>query len=159
MSSESTIVSSESATSTSLREPVQPSSNLMFAVLAGVLAMGVGTAVWVGVTVATNFQIGYMAVGVGFIVGLAMRYAGRGEGQPYQAIGAGLALLGCALGNLLTGCVYVAQESELGFGEVLAKLDLDMASGIMGAMFSPMDILFYVLAAMAGWKYSVLQTE
>lgn len=24
-------------------------------------------------------------------------------------------------------------------------------------MFSPMDILFYALAAMAGWKYSVVQ--
>jgi hypothetical protein len=40
---------------------------------------------------------------------------------------------------------------------VLSALNLEMAGTIMGAMFSPMDILFYVLAAMAGWKYSVLQ--
>jgi len=143
--------------SASLREPVAAPSNLMFAVAAGVVAMLVGTAIWVGITVATNFQIGYMAVGVGFLVGLAMRFAGRGVGQPYHVIGAVLALLGCALGNLFTGCVLVAREYQVSFGEVLSKLDVEMAGEIMGAMFSPMDILFYVLAAMAGWKYSVLQ--
>ena len=143
--------------SATLREPVAPSSNLMLGVAAGVVAMFVGTAIWVGITVATNFQIGYMAVGVGFLVGLAMRFAGRGTGQPYHAIGAGLALLGCALGNLFTGCVLVAREFQTSFGEVLANLDIEMAGEIMGAMFSPMDILFYVLAAMAGWKYSVVQ--
>lgn len=119
--------------------------------------MLVGTAIWVGITVATNFQIGYMAVGVGFLVGLAMRLAGRGYGQPYQAIGAALALLGCALGNLFTGCVLVAREVQVSFGEVVSKLDVEMVSEIMSVMFSPMDILFYALAAMAGWKYSVVQ--
>ena len=78
-------------------------------------------------------------------------------GQPYHAIGAVLGLLGCALGNLFTGCVLLAREVETSFGDVLSKLDVEMAGSIMGAMFSPMDILFYVLAAMAGWKYSVLQ--
>ena len=143
--------------SANLREPVAPSSNLMLGVAAGLVAMLVGTAIWVGVTVATNFQIGYMAVGVGFLVGLAMRFAGRGEGRPYQVIGAVLALLGCALGNLFTGCVLVAREFNVGFGEVVANLDLETTGEIMGAMFSPMDLLFYALAAMAGWRYSVLQ--
>jgi hypothetical protein len=140
-----------------LREPVPPASNLPLAVAAGVGAMAVGTAVWVGITVATDFQIGYMAVGVGFLVGLGMRVAGRGAGQPYHAIGAALALLGCALGNLFTGCVLLARELETSFGEVVAKLNPEMAGEIMKVMFSPMDVLFYVLAAMAGWKYAVLQ--
>jgi hypothetical protein len=154
-SSSSSSVSTEAFNS--LREPAAPPSNLVFAFAAGVVAMLVGTAIWVGITVATNFQIGYMAVGVGFLVGLAMRFAGRGVGQPYHLIGAVLALAGCALGNLFTGCVLVARAEEVSFGKVLSALNLEMAGTIMGAMFSPMDILFYVLAAMAGWKYSVLQ--
>lgn len=156
MSNDPASLPSASVSST-LREPAPASSNLPFAVAAGLVAMGVGTSIWVGVTVATNYQIGYMAVGVGFLVGLAMRYAGRGEGQPYQAIGAVLALVGCALGNLFTGCVLIAREGEVGFGEVVANLDMESIGQIMAAMFSPMDILFYALAAMAGWKYSVVQ--
>lgn len=156
MSNEPTAESSAQSF-TALREPVAPVSNLPLAIGAGVVAMLIGTAIWVGITVATNFQIGYMAVGVGFLVGLAMRFAGRGYGQPYHAIGAALALLGCALGNLFTGCVLVAREVEVSFGQVVSNLNPEMIGEIMGAMFSPMDILFYALGAMAGWKYSVVQ--
>ncbi|MEY4487849.1 MAG: hypothetical protein RIQ79_357 [Verrucomicrobiota bacterium] len=142
-----------------LRESAPPTENLMLGVLAGVGAMLVGTTIWVTVTVLSNFQIGYMAVGVGFLVGIAMRFAGRGYGQPFHAIGAVLALLGCALGNLFTGCELIAMSNEVSFFSVVGGLDMESATGIMGAMFSPMDVLFYALAAMAGWKYSVVQSS
>ncbi len=142
-----------------LREPVASPENLMLGVIAGAIAMLVGTAIWVTITVVTNFQIGYMAVGVGFLVGIAMRYAGRGYGQPFHAIGAGLALLGCALGNLFTGCELIAMANEVSFLDVVSGLNFEIVQDIMVAMFSPMDILFYALAAMAGWKYSVLGGE
>lgn len=131
----------------------------MLGVMAGVIAMLVGTAIWVTVTVATNFQIGYMAVGVGFLVGIAMRWAGRGQSTTFQGIGGALALLGCALGNLFTGCELIAEANEVLFAEVVGGLNFELVQGIMTAMFSPMDILFYALAAMAGWKYSVVSAE
>ena len=143
----------------SLREPVPAPENLLFGIIAGTVAMLIGTAIWVGVTVATNFQIGYMAVGVGFLVGIAMRFAGRGTTPLFAGIGAGLSLLGCALGNLFTGCVLISREFEVGFAEVVSNLDMTGVQEIMSAMFSPMDILFYALGAYAGWKYSVIRAE
>lgn len=140
-----------------LREPVPAAENLLLGTIAGAIGMAVGTAIWVGVTVATNYQIGYMAVGVGFLVGITMRFAGHGRSQAFAAIGAGLSLLGCALGNLFTGCVLVAREFEMPFGNVVANLDLETVQSIMSTMFSPMDILFYALGAWAGWKYSVIR--
>lgn len=159
MSTESTSTPASDVPQTfeTLREPVPAAENLLLGTIAGAVGMAVGTAIWVGITVATNYQIGYMAVGVGFLVGIAMRFAGRGRSQPFAVVGAGLSLLGCALGNLLTGCVLVAREFDISFGEVVANLDLDTVQGIMGAMFSPMDILFYALGAWAGWKYSVIR--
>ncbi len=142
-----------------LRESVPVEENLMLGLLGGFAAMLVGTAIWVGITVATNFQIGYMAVGVGFLVGLAMRKMGRGQTKRFQVIGATLALVGCALGNLFTGCELIALENEVSFWAVAGSLNVDLVGAIMAAMFSPMDILFYVLGAMAGWKYAVATTE
>lgn len=142
-----------------LREPVPVEENLMFGVMAGVAAMLVGTAIWVGITVATNYQIGYMAVGVGFLVGLAMRKIGRGQTKRFQVVGATLSLLGCALGNLFTGCELIALENEVSFWAVAGSLNVELVEAIMTAMFSPMDLLFYVLGAMAGWKYSVAATD
>ncbi len=141
----------------SLHESVPPAENLPLGAAAGVAAMLVGTAVWVGVTVGTGYQIGYLAVGVGFLVGLAMRKVGNGQTPLFAGVGAGLALLGCALGNLFTGCQLIANEFDVGFGEVVGNLDAAGIQEIMTAMFSPMDILFYGLALWAGWKYSVVR--
>jgi hypothetical protein len=161
MSNETTPSQPTSAPETfeALREPVAPTENMMLGVIAGLVGMAVGTAIWVGITVATEYQIGYMAVGVGFLVGIAMRFAGRGQSQAFALVGAALSLVGCALGNLFTGCVIVAREFETTFGDVVANLDFEMISSIMQAMFSPMDILFYALGAWAGWKYSVVRAE
>ena len=141
----------------SFHEAVPPSENLLFGVAAGVVAMLAGTAAWVGVTVGTGYQIGYLAVGVGFLVGFAMRKFGHGQTPLFAGIAAGLSLLGCALGNLFTGCQFIATEFEVPFGEVVGNLDFASIQEIMTAMFSPMDILFYGLALWAGWKYSVVR--
>lgn len=136
-----------------------PNENLALGVIAGVIAMLIGTAVWVGVTVGTGYKIGYLAVGVGFLVGISMRTLGRGYSPIFSVIGAALALFGCALGNLLTGCVFVAEEFGVTFGDVVGNLNVEMVTEIMTAMFRPMDILFYALAAFAGWKYAVVSTD
>lgn len=38
----------------------------------------VSALLWAAITVATGHQIGYMALTAGFIVGFAVRFAGRG---------------------------------------------------------------------------------
>ena len=128
--------------------------NLTLAVFAGICAMLVGTALWVVVTVVTNYQIGYMAVGVGLLVGFAMKYAGGGVQPHFGYIGAGLSLLGCLLGNLFTACQFLAVHEKVTFGEVVAALNPEFAYALMSATFSPMDLLFYGLAIWAGYKYS-----
>jgi hypothetical protein len=141
----------------SLREAVPPSENLAFGVAAGLVAMLVGTAAWVAVTAGTGYQIGYLAVGVGFLVGFSMRKFGRGGTPLFAGIAAGLSLLGCALGNLFTGCHFISSEFNLPFGQVVGSLDLTGVREIMTAMFSPIDVLFYGLAIWAGWKYSIVR--
>lgn len=146
---------SENGSAQALREAA-PAQNLPFGVAAGVAAMLVGTAVWTAVTVGTGYQIGYLAVGVGFLVGISIRWAGKGSTPVFSVIGAVLALLGCVLGNLFTGCQFLATEINEPFFQVVSDLDLETAKAILTALFSPMDILFYGLAAFAGWKYSVI---
>lgn len=52
--------------------------NLPAAIAAGVVAALIAAAVWATITVVTQFQIGWMAVGAGFLVGHAVRHFGRG---------------------------------------------------------------------------------
>src|SRR5215472_894450 len=87
--------------------------NLAGGALAGLAAALIGAAIWAGITFATNYQIGWMAVGVGFLVGYAIRTIGRGIDRVYGYLGAGLSLLGCAVGNLLTVCAVVSQQQNM----------------------------------------------
>jgi hypothetical protein len=120
--------------------------------VAGVIGAAVGACVWALITVLTQFQIGWMAVGVGFLVGIAIRTFGKGIDKPFGIIGAVLALLGCGAGNLLAVCGIIAAEQDMEFFEVLSNLDLTIVQQLMVATFSPMDLLFYGIAVYEGYN-------
>ncbi len=58
-------------------QEIRGNQNLLFGVVGGMVAAAVGAAIWAVITALTNFQIGWMAVGVGFLVGYAVRMCGK----------------------------------------------------------------------------------
>lgn len=128
--------------------------NLVMGVIYGLIAAVVGAAVWAGVTIATEYQIGWMAVAIGFLVGIAVRAGGKGIDQVYGVVGAVLSLVGCALGNLFTVAWFVSQEYGVPVSEVLSGLDVESAIELMSATFQFMDLLFYGLAVYFGYRYA-----
>jgi hypothetical protein len=134
--------------------PISPEAepSLLIGVLLGALAMVVTAALWAAITVATDYQIGFMAIGVGFAVGVAVRY-GAGAGSPLLAtIAAGLSLTGCILGNLLSGCWFIASNAEVAVTDVVMAISFVDATEIVSVMFSPIDLLFYGLAIYYSFK-------
>jgi hypothetical protein len=135
-------------------EQLRSQQNLLGAALAGVCASALGAAAWAGVTMATGYQIGWMAIGVGFLVGFAIRIVGKGLDGIYGVLGAVLSLLGCLAGNLFAVCGILAQQEGLPFLELVGGLDFAAAKQLMVATFSPMDLLFYAIAVYEGYKLS-----
>lgn len=127
---------------------------LMMGVFGGLGAALVGAAVWTVVTVLTHFQIGWMAVGVGFLVGMAIRQFGKGIDKIFGVIGASLALVGCVLGNLFSGCEFLAEDQKVSFFDVVGVLTPQLAADILAVTFHPMDLLFYGIAIYEGYKFS-----
>src|SRR5688572_23949834 len=68
--------------------------SLPLALLGGAVAAFVAALLWGTITYATGYQIGFMAIGVGFLVGYAVNYLGKGMSQTYSIIGAVFAFLG-----------------------------------------------------------------
>jgi hypothetical protein len=128
--------------------------SLTIGILGGLLAAVVGAILWATVTVATGFQIGWMAVGVGFMVGRTVGVLGRGVTKRFGYIGAALSLIGCLIGNLLSVCVIVAQQQELALSFVLTHLNPAAIPELMAVTFHPMDLLFYGLAVYQGYRFS-----
>lgn len=73
--------------------------NLMAGLFAVVAAI-VGTLVWAIITNVTGYQIGWMAIGMGALVGAGVRFGG-GEGKPAALFAGGLALVGMFAGNMM----------------------------------------------------------
>ncbi len=130
------------------------SGKIANAIVGGMVAAIVGAILWAAVTVATGFQIGYMAIGVGFLVGYAMRFFGGGGNQIYGVAGAILALLGSALGNVLSGIGLFANQEGIAITEALGFLNPSVAVELLTSTTGPMDLLFYGLAVYFGYRYS-----
>jgi len=126
-------------------------------ILAGLGAAILGACLWAVITVLTGYQIGWMAVGVGFLVGFANRTFGRGVDKTFGYCGALLALVGCVLGNLLSVCIMIGNQTETSSLTVLSSLNPGTAIDLILATFQPMDILFYGLALYEGYKFSFRQ--
>jgi hypothetical protein len=140
-----------------VQQQLQADQNLPLAAVAGLGASLVGAALWAGVTVVSGYQIGFMAIGIGFLVGFAVRSLGKGITSAFGVLGAAFSLLGCALGNLLAVTALVAREQGVPFLEAVAQLDADLIQSLMVETFTPMDLLFYAVALYYGYKLSFRQ--
>lgn len=136
------------------KELLRTQQDSVYAIIGGIAAAILGGLIWATITVATQYQIGYMAIGVGLLVGFAVRYFGSGIDQHFGFIGAFFALAGCALGNLLSQVGFIAEAESLGYFETLTLLDLSLILNIYKESFSPMDLFFYGIAAYEGYKFA-----
>jgi len=128
--------------------------NLSFGVVGGIVAATIGAAIWAIITAVTNYQIGWMAVGVGFLVGYAVRISGKGVDKTFGVAGAVLSILGCVMGNLLTACIVISRHQDIPVLQLLSRLNPEIAVEILKATFNPMDLLFYGIAVYEGYKFS-----
>jgi len=128
--------------------------NLSKGILAASLAGLLGAILWAVITVVTNFQIGFMAVAIGALVGFSMRKAGQGIDQVFGIAGATIALVSCLLGNFFSIVGYIANYEGIGYLETLTLLDYSQVPAIMGETFSLIDLVFYGIALAEGYKFS-----
>lgn len=134
---------------------IQSEQRLLFGSVAGAIAGAIGAIIWAVVTVVTSFQIGWLAVGIGCLVGAAVRWAGRGTTQTFGIVGAGLALVSVVAGNFLSILGLLAGEFEVSYLEMAARFDYSQSLAVMAATFSPIDLLFYGIAVWEGYRFSI----
>jgi hypothetical protein len=152
-------VASQSATAGSADAAgpiIEEVANLPAAILGGLIAAVGGALIWAVITVVTKFQIGFMAVGVGFLVAWAVRTLGKGHTNVFGIVGGGCALLGCLLGNLLSACGFIAADRGESVVSITMKVlaNPSVAVSLLQAASNGMDLLFYAIAVYEGYKLS-----
>lgn len=125
--------------------------------LAGLGVGLIGAVLWALITIATEYQIGYMAVAIGAGVGYSIRLVGKGIQPIFGIWGAFIALLSVFLGNIFGIVGYVSVSEGYDFFELLGEIDFAVLLDIMVESFSPIDIVFYGIATYEGYKFSFRQ--
>lgn len=133
---------------------LKPHQDLQYAIVGGLSSSLLAALLWAVITVSTQYQISYMAIGVGFLVGMGVRYFGAGIDPVFGYVGAFFSLLGCLVGNLFSQVGLIAQEQYLGYLDTLLLLDFDIIIEIFQETFNPIDLIFYGLALYAGYRFS-----
>ncbi|HVU38416.1 MAG TPA: hypothetical protein VHC95_08785 [Opitutales bacterium] len=134
---------------------VPPSSNLILGIIGGLAAAVIGAIIWAAIAVVANLEVGYVAVGLAFLVGLAIRNLGRGQDIVYGVAGAVCSFLGIALGKVFTLIWVVADQEQVSVLDVFTHLDWGKAFQVIGDNLGPVDFLFGIFALCLGFKYSI----
>ena len=135
-------------------EKYRSEQNLPAAIGAGVAVGIIGALLWAAITVATGYQIGYMAIAIGAGVGIAMRMAGKGMDQVFGISGGIIAILSCLLGNLFSIVGAVADYEGLGYMETFNLMQSSEITSLMAETFSGIDLFFYAIAGYEGYKFA-----
>ena len=133
------------------------SGNLVLAAAAGLAAAIAGAVVWGLIVKWTEYEVGIVAWGIGFLVAMAVVFAsGNRRGLPLQVLAVALALAGVLLGKYLAFVWSVnAEASRAGMdlrlpllaGETV-ELFTDGESGVWGWF----DLLWIGLAAFTAFR-------
>jgi hypothetical protein len=128
--------------------------NLGMGIAGGIIGAALGALAWAAITALTQFQIGFMAIGVGFLTGFGVRILGKGIDKIFGYVGAVLSLAGCVVGNILTAVIYISTHDQVPFGTVLSHLTPNLAWQILTQGANVIDLFFYGIALYFGYRYS-----
>jgi hypothetical protein len=102
----------------------------------------VGIAIWITIAVVTGYEIGWVAWGVGGLIGLGMRLGYRDETSMSGLVAAGIAF--CSVG-LFKGVIILGALAARAEGENIPMVGRE-------GVFHPFDILFIGLAVATAYK-------
>ena len=119
----------------------------------------IGGLLWGGVSIATNFEIGYVAIAVGWLAGQGVVFATGGKrGTELQIIAALCSIFGLLVGKYLSfgGAVmdYMKTEEgvEVGYAVLFSVELMTTFAESLGEMLSPFDLLWIFLALGIAWR-------
>ena len=139
-----------------LPSPVtEPSGSLFPAVAAGLVAAIVGGVVWGLIVKISDYEVGIVAWGIGFVAGTAVVFATRGgKGQHLQVIAVVSALVGVLLGKYLS-YAFVLQEQADAAGVSIGLFSSRMFRFFredLDKVFGLFDLLWVGLAVFTAWR-------
>lgn len=129
--------------------------SFIYALIGGLLVTAIASVGWAFITAISGYQEVYMAVGVGLLVGIAVRFFGAGVKRIFGVLAALFALAGSLLGYYLSQAGFPEELQLVGIIKVPDYLKPDLMLNTMQGSFVPLDLLFYALAILLAYLLAI----
>lgn len=98
---------------------------LLKAAAAGIAGGVAGAAIYFAVLALSGYEIGIIAIAVGWLVGKGVRWGtgGRGGGPVYQALAMAITYLAIVSTHLLSAIVHVMRQTDATFGAIVSRVN------------------------------------
>jgi Ca2+/H+ antiporter len=122
----------------------------------GAFLLGMGAAfiagiLWFAISVVTGYQIGYVAIGVGFLIGYAVLFgSGKKRGMPLQIMSAAMTLVTLFASQYFITLFYIRKyllENKAQFPDYTGQWFLvnPFSPDIIASMISPIGLLIWAV--------------
>ncbi|MCX5304233.1 MULTISPECIES: hypothetical protein [Streptomyces] len=126
------------------------SGNIGLAILGAAVTALVAGAAYGGLMGAIEYQIGYAAAGVGFLVALvAVRLGGRNPVLP--VLSAALTLAGVYAGYVLAEAIAISKDYDVTVTDLLTS-EISQVHQSYTETFEPISVLFFAIGAYAAFQ-------
>lgn len=134
-------------------------ANPVMVVLAALMAMLVGGALWTAVSVFFDAQVGIVSILIGLMVGYAVGKIGKGQKPSYQLLAGGFALVGCLLGKITSATMMFAEYYNLTVFQFVKVMTMEGWLVLVKSIFQMTDIFFIGLAVYEAHRFAGKYTE
>jgi hypothetical protein len=130
------------------------------ALLGGLIAAVVSGAIWGGITILTGYEVGYVAIGVGYLCGLGVVMMSKGKrGMPLQMIAIMSSVLGILIGkyiaffDIFKGVMATEAGAEaVSWMAMFSTGMIQFFASNIASMASGFDLLWIALAVYTAWS-------
>lgn len=129
--------------------------SFLYALLGGFMFTILSSLAWAELTYSTAYQGAYMAMGVGVLVGFAVRFFGAGIYRLFGVLAAFLTLLGSLLAYYLILVGFMVELRSSGIMAVPDSFNPELLIRSIQESFLPLDLLFYALAALLSYLLAI----
>lgn len=120
--------------------------NFAAAVIIGAVATLLAAAAYGIMVVTWAFSYGFVAAGVGIVIGLSMQFLGRGVSMKFAVVAAVYAITGCVLGNLFRVIIELASANATTLIDVLPNSSLSVLAERSVSNLSFVDLVYWFVA-------------